>query len=295
MKLLKEDPGDGLPTTLADLLLALLERNPNLDIYILLWSYAPIYALEREPLFFGDTPWDKHPRLHFVQDAHHPLVASHHQKVVVIDGRVAFCGGFDLSKWRWDTSEHLAEDTRRVDTEGKPYPPFHDVQMLVDQEAARTLEALCLSRWARATGEGLAAVAPLESDPWPEGVIALLQDHDCAIARTFPAYEDQREVREIEQLYLDMIAAAERFIYIENQYLTSSAVCEALRKHLRRRNGPEVVIVLPQETGGWLEQHTMDVLRARRLGPLREADRHGRLRVYYPGSGAEKRLPDGPR
>ena len=147
----------------------------------------------------------------------------------MIDGRVAFCGGFDLSKWRWDTSEHLAEDTRRVDTEGTPYPPFHDVEMLVDQEAARTLETLCLSRWARATGEELAAAAPLESDPWPEGVIALLQDHDCAIARTFPAYEDQREVREIEQLYLDMIAAAERFIHIENQYLTSSAVCEALK------------------------------------------------------------------
>jgi phosphatidylserine/phosphatidylglycerophosphate/cardiolipin synthase-like enzyme/uncharacterized membrane protein YdjX (TVP38/TMEM64 family) len=282
VKLLDEDPGDGLPTTLADLLMALLERNPRLDIYILLWSYAPIYALEREPLFFGDTPWDKHPRLHFAQDDHHPLVASHHQKVVTIDGRIAFCGGFDLSKWRWDTSEHLAEDPRRVDAEGKPYPPFHDIQMLVEREAARALDALCLDRWALATGEELAAVEPMESDPWPEGVIALLHDHDCAIARTLPAYQDQPEVREVERLYLDMIAAAERFIYIENQYLTSSAICEALGKRLRRRHGPEVVIVLPRETGGWLEQHTMDVLRARQLRPLGEADRHGRLRVYYP-------------
>ncbi len=282
VKLLAEDPGDGLPTTLSDLLLALLERNPDLDVYILLWSYAPIYALEREPLFFGDTPWDGHPRLHFAQDDHHPLVASHHQKVVMVDGRIAFCGGFDLSKWRWDTSEHLAEDGRRVDVDGKSYPPFHDIQMLVDGQAAGALEALCLNRWTRATGEELAAVEPLESDPWPSEVVAMLQDHGCAIARTLPAYEEQPEVREVERLYLDMIAAAERFIYIENQYLTSSAICEALEKRLRRRRGPEVVIVLPQETGGWLEQHTMDVLRARKLEPLGEADRHGRLRVYCP-------------
>ena len=79
-----------------------------------------------------------------------------------------------------------------------------------------------------------------------------------------------------------MIEAAERFVYTKNQYLTSAAVWDALKKLLRRRRGPEVVIAWPQETGGWLEQHTMDVLRARQLRALRDADRHGQLRVYYP-------------
>jgi len=278
----REDPGDGLPTALADLILEQLERNPRLEVYILLWSYASIYALEREPLFFGDTPWDKHPRLHFAQDDQHPLAASHHQKVVVVDGRIAFCGGFDLSKWRWDTTAHLAEDPRRIDIEGGPYPPFHDLQALVDGEAAGALEALALTRWSRATGERLAPLEPPESDPWPDEVVPLLQGHRCAIARTFPAHEEQGEVREIERLYRDMIDAAEHFIYIENQYLTSAVVRDALDERLRRRHGPEVIIILPQETGGWLEQHTMDVLRARQLRILREADRHGRLRVYYP-------------
>ena len=41
-------------------------------------------------------------------------------------------------------------------------------------------------------------------------------------------------------------------------------------------------MVLPLKTGGWLEQHTMDVLRDRILRTLREADVHDRLRVYYP-------------
>jgi phospholipase D1/2 len=282
VKLVRQDPGDGFPTGLADLILAVLERNPGLEVYILLWSYAPIYALEREPLFFGDTPWDRHPRLHFVQDDTHPLTASHHQKVVVVDGRIAFCGGLDLSKWRWDTSEHLADDGRRIDPDGEPYPPFHDVQVLVDADAAMALETLCRARWRRATGEELPAVLPPESDPWPGEVVPLLQGHDCAIARTSPSSNGLVEVREVERLYLDMINAAERFVYVENQYLTSTAIRDALAERLRYRNGPVIVIILPRETGDWLEQHTMDVLRAKLLRFLREADRHGRLRVYYP-------------
>ncbi len=41
-------------------------------------------------------------------------------------------------------------------------------------------------------------------------------------------------------------------------------------------------MVLPQKTGGWLEQVTMDVVRSRILDRLRAADKHDRLRVYYP-------------
>ena len=57
---------------------------------------------------------------------------------------------------------------------------------------------------------------------------------------------------------------------------------EALAQRLQQSDAPEVVVVMPQRTGGWLEQHTMDVLRARLVKQLREADRHRRLRLYYP-------------
>ena len=286
VKLQRNRVQDGYPTELGKLLRVLLERNPQLEIHILLWDYAPIYTLEREPLFFGDSPWDKHPRLHFVTDDTHPLAASHHQKVVVVDGETAFCGGFDLSKWRWDSPEHLARDERRIDTAGKPYPPFHDLQMLVEGETARALETLCRERWQRATGECLNPCETSQTSAWPEHLVPLLQDQNCALARTLPRHQEYPEVREIERLYQDMIRSAERFIYIENQYLTSASIGRALRRRLRQRAGPEIVIILPRETGNWLEQHTMDVLRARLLRPLREDDRHGRLRVYYPS------LPD---
>ena len=87
-----------------------------------------------------------------------------------------------------------------------------------------------------------------------------------AIARTLPAYQAQSQVSEVRQLYQDSIAAACRFIYIENQYLSAHGIGEALAARLREEDGPEVVIVMPEKTGGWLEQHTMDVLRGRRGG-----------------------------
>ena len=80
----------------------------------------------------------------------------------------------------------------------------------------------------------------------------------------------------------DMIAAAQRWIYIENQYLTSAAVGSALARSPGQENGPEVVIVLPREEHGWLEQSSMGILRARLLRRLAQSDRYGRLRLYYP-------------
>ena len=288
--LVRDDPGDGWPIALGELLRSLLEGRPALEVFVLVWDYAPIYALEREPIFFGNTPWEGHERLHFRKDDTHPLAASHHQKLVLVDGRIAFCGGFDLSKWRWDTNAHLPQDPRRVDASDQAYPPFHDVQLLVDGDAARALQALANGRWETATRRAPAVGTPSQRDPWPSSVVPLFHDQSCAIARTLPPYRQRSAVTEVERLYLDMIDAAERFIYAENQYLTSGVIGDALARRLRQRKGPEVVIILPKETGDWLEQHTMDVLRARLLRPLREADVHGRLRVYYP---AIPDLPNG--
>ncbi len=69
-----------------------------------------------------------------------PLGSAQHQKIVVIDGVLAFSGGLDLTIRRWDTSEHAAHDPLRTDPDGKPYPPFHDVQCMVDGEAAAALD-----------------------------------------------------------------------------------------------------------------------------------------------------------
>ena len=109
-----------------------------------------------------------------------------------------------------------------------------------------------------------------------------LTDVDVGIARTLPPRGELPAVREVEKLYLDMIAAARRTIYIENQYFTAPRIAAALEKRLAEPDGPEVVLVLRLLSHGWLEEATMHVLRTRLIRRLRQVDRFGRFRVYYP-------------
>ena len=282
LKLVRDGEADGFPEELGALL-DFVAQQRAVDVYVLSWDFAMIYLIEREPLPLYVLNWKTHSRVHFRMDDRHPVGASQHQKIVVVDDAVAFSGGLDLSKWRWDTPEHAIDDKRRVDPDGKSYPPFHDVQMLVDGDAAVALGELARERWQRATGEEIKVRGTDHADaPWPPSLQPLMQNVPVAIARTLADYEGQQGVREVEHLYLDSIAAAERFIYIENQYLTAHCIAEALAQRLQQSDGPEVVIVMPEKTGGWLEQHTMDVLRSRLANQLREADRSQRLRLYYP-------------
>jgi phosphatidylserine/phosphatidylglycerophosphate/cardiolipin synthase-like enzyme/uncharacterized membrane protein YdjX (TVP38/TMEM64 family) len=285
--LVQGEPADGMPRALGHFLHALARRRRALRIYVLDWDFAMIYALAREPLPLYTRGWRTHRRLRFHLDDHHPVGASHHQKIVVIDDAVAFVGGIDLTIRRWDTPAHRANEPRRIDPAGATYPPFHDVQVMVDGDAAAALGELARNRW-RSTRTR--SPRPGTGDPWPEKVRPDIADAVVGIARTEPRYAGSNGVQEVRRLYLDAIAAARRCIYVENQYLTSAAVGEAVAARLAESNGPEIVVVSRLRGGGWLEQSTMEVLRARLLRRLRAADRYGRLRVYYPdqaGLGAE--------
>lgn len=283
LRLLRNGEKKASPERLGEFLDYLASKKAELDIYLLSWDFAMIYAMEREFFPRYKLKWRTHKNIHFCLDGEHPVGASQHQKIVVVDDFVAFSGGFDLSKWRWDTSEHRPDDKLRIDPDGNTYPPFHDVQMLVDGEAATALGQIVRERWQRACEDQPKKGEPRRNgDPWPESVTPDLSNVTVAISRTLPQHNGHEEIREVERLYCDTIAKAGKYIYIENQYLSSYRVCEALEKKLAEEDGPEIIAVLPLQTGGWLEQHTMDVLRGRILRVLRQADRHDRLRVYYP-------------
>ncbi len=272
--------GDG--ERLGDFLNRLAAGNPELDIHILSWDFSVIYLMEREILPLFNLGWKTHKNIRFRMDDEHPVGASQHQKIVVVDDALAFCGGIDITKNRWDTPEHRAQDSRRVNPNQKPYRPFHDVQAMVDGPAAAALGDLFRQRWLRATGRSL---RPMKKDlyaPWPDDVKPDLTGVEVGIARTFPAYKNNPEIHEVKALNEDAIASARRCIYMENQYLTSRSVARALAQSLQRENGPEIVLVLPGRSDGWLEQSTMDLLRRQILQHLHWVDRHGRLRVYQP-------------
>src|SRR5438067_967951 len=274
------------PALLGDFLNYLVQRRHTLHVHILNWDYPMVFGADREfpPLYgFGWTPAR---RVHLRYDDTHPVPGPHHQKIVVIDDALAFIGGIDLTVRRWDSPEHLPQDPRRV-AYGKPYPPFHDLMVMLDGEAARSLATLTRERWHGATGQKLkpaitGARAGGDDDPWPASFAPDLQSVEVGIARTAPPRGELPAIKEVEKLYLDMIAAAKKTLYIENQYFTAPRIAAALEKRLAEPDGPEIVLVLRLLSHGWLEEHTMHILRTRLIERLRKADKHGRFHVYYP-------------
>ena len=272
----------GNSVSLGELLNQTVSRARDLRVYVLVWDWAMIYITERQWLPILTLPWKRHPRISFKMDAKHPIGASQHQKVVVIDDAVAFCGGIDLTKNRWDTPEHRPQNPYRKTPEGEEYGPFHDVQMVVDGDAAASLGDLFRDRWLWATGKMLPALKTSHHPPWPPSIEPDLTDASVGISRTLPAYKGRAEVREIQHLYHDGIAAAEKSIYIENQYLTAGDIAGLLVEKLRQKKGPEIIVVLPRNANGWLEKSTMDAIRNKIVTRLKEANRHNRLSVVYP-------------
>jgi len=265
---------------LGEFLNDLARRRKRLHVHVLDWDYPMLYATDREfPPIYG-LKWKPHRRVHFRYDNTHPFSGSHHQKIVVIDDRVAFVGGLDITGRRWDTPEHRPEDPRRTAGDN-PYPPFHDAMIAVDGDAAKTLATLARKRWAQATGNHTEPVET-ESDPWPGSLAPAVLEVDIGIACTAPKTDVEPGAREVERLYLDMIARARRYIYMENQYFTSDKIGDALAKRLVEPNGPEMILVSRLLSHGWLEEVTMTALRNRLLLKLRDADAHRRFHAYYP-------------
>ncbi len=272
---------DGLPLTLGPFLEALVARRPQLNIRIQLWDYALLYAAGREPLPLLTLGWKTPPQIHFCLDDLLPVGACHHQKLVVIDDAVAFCGGIDLSGRRWDTPDHSPSNPARVDPKGETYPPVHDLQMMVDGEVAGALADLARARWLDGTG---ATVPPVAADwtVWPDSLEADLGGISAGVARTMPEHDGAPGVHEIERLYHAAIAAAQHTIYIENQYLTSDPMAEALANRLASNQRLQVVIVLPGVHESWIESGTMEEGRNRVLQRLRECVAADRVRVFFP-------------
>jgi phosphatidylserine/phosphatidylglycerophosphate/cardiolipin synthase-like enzyme/uncharacterized membrane protein YdjX (TVP38/TMEM64 family) len=279
------------PTKLDELLGFIVRRRPQLRCYILIWDYSALYTLERDPWSRWKLGWRTHKRVRFGFDDRHPVGGSHHQKVVVVDDSLAFCGGIDLTGHRWDTCAHRVIEPARVNANGTPYGPYHEVQAMVSGPPAASLGMLARDRWRALGEEHLPPIAPLSDGLWLETVRPDLTDVDLAIARTIPGSDAQPAVRECEALFLDSIAAATRSIYIENQYVTNDELAAALGARLREPHGPEVVIVSPAECHGWLEQTTMGAFRYRVFRQLIAADTHKRLRLVYPAASRAQDVP----
>jgi len=288
------DPGrstPGAPSQLGELLAFAARRRPHLRCYILIWDYGALYTLERDPLTRWRLGWGAPRQIRFGFDDRHPVAGCHHQKVVVVDDQLAFCGGIDLTGHRWDTTAHRVEEPARKTALGAAYGPYHDVQALVSGPIAARLGELARKRWLALGSERLPPLRTTTADLWPSGVTPDLIDIDVAIARTAPGSDADTAIRECEQLYLDSIALAKRTIYIESQYFTNETIAAALAARLREPQGPEVVVVSPRDCEGWLERNTMGAFRDGAFRQLAAADVHQRLRLVYPAASRSADVP----
>jgi phosphatidylserine/phosphatidylglycerophosphate/cardiolipin synthase-like enzyme len=157
----------------------------------------------------------------------------HHEKTIVIDDRVAFVGGIDLTSEagdRFDSNDHPARGGLG----------WHDAAVRIEGPAVADVAEHFRLRWHEVSGERLPPVAT----PPPAGEVEL------QIVRTVPEriYDalPRGDFRILES-YVAAFRSARRFIYLENQFLWSPEVAAVLRDKLRNPPSSDfrILCVLP--------------------------------------------------
>ena len=257
--------------------------NPALDVRVLAWDMPPVigvgqgFPCQRGRAYFLGS------KVKYRLDSTLPNSACHHQKTLIIDGRVAFVSGGDLGADRWDTCEHEDDTPERRLPSGKRYPARHEVSLMVDGTAANALGDLFSDRWKRATGETLPrppSPAVDDASPWPPIIEPDLRRAPFALARTDPKWRGRPGIEECLHLHLAAIKAARQVIYLENQYLASRLIVAALAQRLIEPDGPEIIAIGPAHSPSFFDRMAMDSARMMAINQLIEADKYGRFHAF---------------
>jgi phospholipase D1/2 len=200
-----------------------------------------------------------------------------HQKTVIIDSTIAYCGGMDVSVVggdRWDTRDHTEGDIRR--NKGlTDVGHWHDVQVRVQGPAVAAIERNFIEGWESAvalkgeelqpgavatplsTGRGSVQVQVLrtitETKAWDVQPTAAAYDPDEPVAaRKRSRLLSRSAARKEEYSTLEAcgraIVNAREFIYIENQYFTCGYLIGLLEDRLRAINGLSLVLLMPNSS-----------------------------------------------
>lgn len=295
-----EEKAAGEDVRLLPFLEAMCNRSPALKIHILAWDFSMIFSLEREWFQKWIFHWTTNKRIHFRFDNRHAVGATHHQKFVIIDGAIAFVGGIDICSDRWDDRRHLLENPDRVNGDGTGYDPYHDIQTYHTGPVVAELTELFRQRWRNSGG------APLHLGPPPSAPPALplravgaipIAIGKVALSQTMARHLQRTDepLLQIRKLFVDAIMAAERLIYLENQYFSSQAVYWSLvaRMTAPDRSRLQIIMIfpgkLPFKDSLWLGVPQMKMLQA--LEKIAARTGHG-LGVYCTAclGGGEQRM-----
>lgn len=220
------------------------------------------------------------------------LPAAHHEKLCVIDDDTVFLGGLDLDERRFDTRDHDADLA------------WHDLSCRLRGPAARQFAIHFRQRWNRELEDFRSVVSALKPPgdvaPWkiPDGLGNLPDLPDLDPETTFPGNKmvaplrtisrqhkssfsrsPETRVSEIRDAYLEAIGNAQRLIYIENQFIRSRTIAEALASRAKEQPELEAIILLPVLPQSILEEDASD--RATRMGQWLQAEALDILRASF--------------
>jgi len=218
--------------TLRDLL---AESSQRVDVRLLAWAGAPLplFRPDRRRVSATRDAVTRSSRVTVALDAHERPMHCHHEKLVVVDGEIAFVGGIDLTSLggdRLDASDHPNRGSLG----------WHDAAARVRGPAVVDVADHFRLRWREVTGEQLPAVAA----PSPQG------DVEVQLVRTIPekiyASVPRGEFSILES-YLRAIRSAERIVYLESQFLWSPELVAELERKVRSApdEGFRLLVVLP--------------------------------------------------
>jgi phosphatidylserine/phosphatidylglycerophosphate/cardiolipin synthase-like enzyme len=223
------------PLVLRTLLAELAER---VDVRMLAWAGAPLplFRPSRSEVRRVRDELTSRTRIQCALDAHERPLHCHHEKTIVIDDRVAFVGGIDLTSQsgdRFDSSDHLARAALG----------WHDVTSRIEGPAVDDVADHFRMRWREVTGEQLQPT--LEST-------RKAGDVELQVVRTVPERVYRAVPRgdfRILESYTGALRGAQRLVYLENQFLWSPEIARLLREKLVRPPTPEfrLLLVLPAQ------------------------------------------------
>jgi phosphatidylserine/phosphatidylglycerophosphate/cardiolipin synthase-like enzyme len=263
---------DGGPTLRA----LLAETSRRVEVRVLAWAGAPLPLFHpsrrevreaREQLVRGTS-------IEYALDARERPLHCHHEKLVIVDGELAFVGGIDLSVLggdRYDSSDHPARGALG----------WHDASARLRGPAVADVAAHFAVRWRDVTGEALPSQGPQPA----------AGDLEVQVVRTVPekVYPSLPggDFRILES-YLRAFRSAERLIYLESQFLWSPELVSVLAGKLREPPSDDfrLLVLLPSKPKNGQED------TRGQLGVLADADggdgRFLACTLRQPGPGAHQ-------
>lgn len=182
-----------------------------------------------------------------------------HRKLLIVDGRVAFLGGINISE-SYSSSPFYGSGKK----DGKFTTGWRDTHLQIEGPAVAKLQTLFMETWTKQRGKHLA-----EKNYFP-----VLPRQGTEIVRVIgSSFSDPHSL-----IYLTLLSAignAEQRVYLTNAYFAPDPALLAAMTEAARRN-VDVRLILPSQTDSWAVFHAgrSHYTELQRAG-IRIYERHG--------------------